>query len=520
MTAETADLAARIDLAHIADFTIGELVVRPATREVTRGGQTEILEPRVMQVLVALDRARGGVVSRNDLTTSCWEGRIVGDDAINRVMSRLRRVADGIGGGAFRIETVTKVGYRLATERPADPVAVAAPALPSPPAGGSSRRAVVGGAALGVVALASGTAWWIWPRRKASPEVARLLDQAWQAWTQASGDGYNQAIGLYRRATELDPDNADAWGLLGCCYADHAQISGAPAERADWRQRARDAAQRSLRIDPRNAYGRAASVYAQPVFGHWLAMERVFRDVLRDQPTVSLLTYSLALLYTHVGRLSESADLFGRLGGAAPTATQYHWHTIALWGAGRIVEAERLLGEAAAIYATHPLIWTDRFDMLLSGGQPSAAIALAEDPAARPAGFPADWFDRRSAVARAVTGQDAGTIDRVAGQLADDARGSAMAAARAIQDLATLDRPDAAFALADAYYFSRGFAVPDEPPAPGRPGAVTLDSRQTGFLFLPPMRALWRDPRFGRLLDALGLDRYWAQSGSVPDYRR
>ena len=99
----------RIELAHAADFTLGSLSVRPPTREVESDGTVELLEPRVMQVLVALARADGAILSRDDLIRQCWEGRIVGEDAINRVLSRLRRTAEGIGQGCFRIETITKV---------------------------------------------------------------------------------------------------------------------------------------------------------------------------------------------------------------------------------------------------------------------------------------------------------------------------------------------------------------------------------------------------------------------------
>src|SRR3546814_18075144 len=77
-------------------------------------GAEEIIEPRVMQVLLALAEARSEIVRREDLTERCWEGRIVGEDAINRVLSRLRRVAEGIREDSFRIETITKVGYLLA----------------------------------------------------------------------------------------------------------------------------------------------------------------------------------------------------------------------------------------------------------------------------------------------------------------------------------------------------------------------------------------------------------------------
>ena len=104
---------APIVLAHEQSFRIGEAEFRPATREVCFAGQTSIIEPRVMQFLIALHRAHGAVVNKDDLLQSCWEGRIVGEDAINRIVSRLRGVAEKEAGRQFRIETITKVGYRL-----------------------------------------------------------------------------------------------------------------------------------------------------------------------------------------------------------------------------------------------------------------------------------------------------------------------------------------------------------------------------------------------------------------------
>src|SRR3546814_17657153 len=80
-------------------------------------GAEEIIEPRVMQVLLALAEARSEIVRREDLTERCWEGRIVGEDAINRVLSRLRRVAGGIGEDSFRIATLTKVESGSASSR-------------------------------------------------------------------------------------------------------------------------------------------------------------------------------------------------------------------------------------------------------------------------------------------------------------------------------------------------------------------------------------------------------------------
>jgi DNA-binding winged helix-turn-helix (wHTH) protein len=124
------DLRGRVVLAHQVPFHLGALTVDPAMRQVTHeDGRKEILEQRVMQVFVALARAKGDILSRDDLIACCWHGRIVGDDAINRVMSRLRRVTEHIGEGVFRVETITKVGYRLVAGADAEgPTTSAAPA--------------------------------------------------------------------------------------------------------------------------------------------------------------------------------------------------------------------------------------------------------------------------------------------------------------------------------------------------------------------------------------------------------
>ena len=98
-------------LANEPEFELGGLKVRPSTREVVCPTATELLEPRVMQVLVALAGRRGAVVSRGDLVQTCWDGKAVGDDAINRCIQALRRLAQARGG--FSIHTVKQVGYRL-----------------------------------------------------------------------------------------------------------------------------------------------------------------------------------------------------------------------------------------------------------------------------------------------------------------------------------------------------------------------------------------------------------------------
>lgn len=120
-----------MQLAHEAAFWLGALEVRPPTREAVSPLGREALQPRVMQVLVALARAQGDVVSRDDLIASCWDNRVVGEDAITRVIMKLRKLASR-SGETFAVETIPRVGYRLT---------VAAAAAPAPPAPNSSVSA-------------------------------------------------------------------------------------------------------------------------------------------------------------------------------------------------------------------------------------------------------------------------------------------------------------------------------------------------------------------------------------------
>jgi Tol biopolymer transport system component/DNA-binding winged helix-turn-helix (wHTH) protein len=126
-----------IDLADEVPFRLGALAIDPPARQVVAGAQNRTIEPRVMQVLVALARAEGGVVSREQLIARCWGGRVVGDDAINSSLAKVRAIASLGDEPAFEIETIPRVGYRLHGREPApnaaDVTPPAAPATVRPP---------------------------------------------------------------------------------------------------------------------------------------------------------------------------------------------------------------------------------------------------------------------------------------------------------------------------------------------------------------------------------------------------
>jgi DNA-binding winged helix-turn-helix (wHTH) protein len=93
----TADFSSAIDLAEVEHFRLGSAEIHPALSEVIWEGGRVALQPRVMQVLVVLGAHLDKVISRDVLIETCWGGRAVGDDAINRCISQLRKLAQQTG---------------------------------------------------------------------------------------------------------------------------------------------------------------------------------------------------------------------------------------------------------------------------------------------------------------------------------------------------------------------------------------------------------------------------------------
>ncbi|HEX4159862.1 MAG TPA: winged helix-turn-helix domain-containing protein [Rhizomicrobium sp.] len=126
--------APAISLAEEEDFSLGPLRLLPSARQICLGDRSETVEPRVMQVLVVLARAEGQVVSREQLIDRCWGGRIVGDDAVNNAIVKVRALSGLSEEPSFEIETIPRVGYRLRRFRPERANPAADPgALPAAP---------------------------------------------------------------------------------------------------------------------------------------------------------------------------------------------------------------------------------------------------------------------------------------------------------------------------------------------------------------------------------------------------
>lgn len=176
--------AGAVQLAVEQPFRLGTLHVMPALRQVEVAGASRTLEPRVMQVLVLLAGKGGGIVGRDELVARCWNGRVVGDNAINRVISILRAL--GTETDAFRIETITKVGYRLSVLDP-EPAQV-----PDPPLAPARRTAV---AVLGLAAIGGvGVLGWLAKARSSASVADQHYQRGIDSERRSDTDSITQAI--------------------------------------------------------------------------------------------------------------------------------------------------------------------------------------------------------------------------------------------------------------------------------------------------------------------------------------
>ena len=495
-----------IDLAHHPSFRLGDVEVHPATRELVRGEQRELLEPLVMQVLIALASARGQILSRDDLIDCCWGGRAVTDDALNRVLSRLRALARTFG--AFEIETINKVGYRLV----ADSIDAARPAQPL-----SRRRVLVGGSILAGLGLFGFAAWRGARPNPDTDQSALLLQKGLDALQnndalEAQDPGSSvQAIVLLTDAARADPDSSIAWGSLAIAYA--VRTRTAPlSERPGIAARSRAAARTALKLEPGSERAIAAMRMLDPVYRNWIAAERSDRDAVARNAKLPILYFIMSDMLGNVGRWKEAAASSSRLDRKKfliPGADSRL--LIDLWGASELQRSDDVLEVALRQWPQNPQIWRTRIAYLTYSGRPLEVLALLENPADRPIEIRAENFEAARITAEALAGKR--PARETVGRLLQLARSIPTSGLQIAQACVALGEQAAAFDLFDGYYFNEGkwaFLAP---------AGGDLD-RVTKPLFQPMMRPVWQSAPFNRLLARIGLEEYWRRTGTLPDYRR
>jgi DNA-binding winged helix-turn-helix (wHTH) protein len=487
-----------IRLAGEPPLKIGELQVDPPTRQVRNGAREETLEPRVMQVLIALARAKGRVVPRDELVELCWEGRAVGEDAIHRVLSRLRQAAAEIGGNSFKIETIRGVGYRLtdqATDR------IGGPSL--------SRRSLVVSTAAAAVAAGAG-AWFLTrDRHTPVPLAMQYYQRGLETRGQASIELAEQGAALFREATRIDPQFADAWGALAWNYRGLLEFGPRPdAERL--RSLCRSAAAHALALDPDNPDAQAALLLLKPFYRNWAAIEAGCRDLLKRHPHHEILGYNLAFDLAQVGRWNETLPYLRELTARQPFWPLVHLRLIlSLYESGNVEEADDLIEDGMKRFPRRKDYWLWKIRHLINAGRFAEAVAFSDDVNSRPAVGIEPAVDFEIGIARALASGSQPMRAAALDTLVTTARARPGYLATSAVSACVLGYVDECLSMLHGYYFGRGQWAGGQSERP-----------VTELLFVGSTSRLRADARFPALLEEIGLEDYWRATGTLPDFRR
>ncbi len=488
---------AAVPLAKRPDFDLGNVMVRPSLRTISGPKGSAKGEPRVVQVLVALAEARGSVLTRDDLLRLCWGGRIVGDDAINRAVAEVRRIAQSIGA-EFEVETVPRIGFRVTgVDWQAQPEQVG---VQSGPIFGR-RKLIVGGLSAAVI-FAGGGAAIVYRQRDA--EVDALIERGRVLQGSGGPEDQQRAEALYRLAIGRDPGRADAWGRLASVLDDQAV--------------AREAAMRAVSIDPRDPNARAVLAFQQRDLDAWTQWEDTLLGVLSDDPNNSLALSQLTFFYQGMGRCRDSWITNERAIRLEPfNPAHQHRRAIKHWIFDRVGEADKVADQALHLWPKSPTVWNARMLIYAFTGRANAALALLDDIAARPVNLTSPSILSWRAAISAIATRAPADIARAVEVCTDSARLAPGLAANAIMAFSYLGELDAAYRIAGGLLEGRGNSVQEV-----RGGSINdlyaaSSWGRTQFLFIPATAPFRADRRFRELCGRMGHVAYWQKRGIWPD---
>jgi DNA-binding winged helix-turn-helix (wHTH) protein/Tfp pilus assembly protein PilF len=153
------------------------------------------LEPKVGDLLSLLIRAKGNVLSREELIAALWPEVIVGEDTLARTVSRLRAVLGDSASNSNYIETIPKKGYRFKADLKTNP-----------PHNGSIPTKLA--PMLVFVALVAIVLGFI--AFEGDAEIEEILARADSLYMQFDEQSNEAALALYEKVLELDQDNSSA----------------------------------------------------------------------------------------------------------------------------------------------------------------------------------------------------------------------------------------------------------------------------------------------------------------------
>jgi tetratricopeptide (TPR) repeat protein len=341
---------------------------------------------------VLLAEHRDRVLSKDELFESLWEGRVVGDAALARLIKEARAALDDDAGQPRWIRTVPRVGYQWIAE--ADPART--------DAGGQGARGwrwlgIVGGGLLALVIIVAG---WLAVGMNPAPSTTtpsaeeqmpvedvselnarRLYEQGRQALRDRDRARLQDADALFQEALALNPDFASA--LAGRAIIPLLRVNPTMEEI----RTARATLERALEIDPESSMAHAGIglVFSfDPATREQAAFQ--LKRALELEPDNGEAMNWLATLLGSEGRLRESVLLRREALARDSTHTGLAGNlAIGLVALGRTAEARELIEPIARQPRDLRATRYPRQQIAYAEGRPDEALqitleVLAEHP--------------------------------------------------------------------------------------------------------------------------------------------
>lgn len=497
------------DLSARPDQRVGTLFISAARRTLRGPTGTTTLEPRVMQVLACLLDRHGEVVTRDALLEECWASVSVGDDSLNRSIAKLRRALADVAGDDARIETVPRTGYRLRFEGVDDEASRA-----EGEERGVSRRLVLAGGATVLTAAALGGFALLRGSDGETAEWVRVADRRLRDQYPGSG---KEAAGLLTQAAEREPGNARVWGLLALAHRDMAETGERDEVPAQVEAGIR-AAERALSLERDQSEALTAKATLRPEYGNWLAVERALREILERDPGNVHATMYLTMLLQQVGRARESEALNARAIELDPlTPVPQFRRGLKEWIFGRNAAAYSVIDRAFQTWPRHPAVWSARLYIYIFTGRAAEALTMLGDDVARPPGFGEAFRAYFETLARAAASEESGPREAARAMLTDVSSNAIPFAIAGIMGLSHLGYVDEAYAVTQGAFLGTGPYQAKLWVEREDPQVSDQYWRRTMNLFTPAALPLRLDPRWDGLCQAMGMERYWRDSGTRPD---
>jgi DNA-binding winged helix-turn-helix (wHTH) protein/tetratricopeptide (TPR) repeat protein len=345
---------------------------------------------------------------------------------------------------------------------------------------------------------------WLGPYSdSAKPEAVAALLKATDSMRGSTG-AMLQTREAFRRFRDLDPNSSRAHSGFAMATA-LSSLNQTPDTAAQWRTQAAAEARRAIDLDPKNGEGYSALGLLTPP-KDLPAREAWFLKGLAADPNDASLPNFLGGFLLGVGRVNEAVIWIDRSVNLDPLSSPKARDMIdALATASRFSESDRLIARADRLWPDDvQMRRTILFKSLLYAPPAQALEALerfqrADKPlsADRAQVWLAFAKTRAGALRAAVADKELAAIgsnaDATLSSLGNDERSALIAA------LASLGDKDDAFRITA---LSRAMHLSLEP----------------SVLFEPATRSLRSDSRFLRLVDDLGLVRYWTQARRKPDF--